>query len=315
MKMTHRAYAGEAGDFVRLCRLAVAGRREDWQLTTWCLGRIVDWKYGLWGAKLEAPNFCDANAHLWFDAFGGLAGLAISENGDANIAVITRAGYRFLFPEILDWALDAWAARGPRFSLELTERQELEARALEERGFRRGARYATRRFDLARRRTLAPPLEPGFAIVDMETAPDYRGRRLLRANAFQGREELSADELRADLQLDAVSRGGPIYHAACDIAVRAPDGRLVAGCEALLDAHNAEADIERVCTHSAFRRRGFARAAILACMERLRAMGMRHAYITGYSDAAIGLYGSLDHVAELSCWIYERDASSQEGMD
>jgi ribosomal protein S18 acetylase RimI-like enzyme len=307
MKTTHRAYAGEAGDFVRLCRLVVAGRRESWQLTTWCLGRMIDWKYGLWGTKLDAPGFCDENAHLWFDAFGELAGLAISESGDANIAVITGAGYRFLFPEILEWALDAWAARGPRFTLELTERQDLEARALEERGFRRGALYLTRRFDLARQRTLATPLEPGFAIVDMETAPDYRSRRILRANAFQGREELSEDELREDLRLDAVGRGGPIYHAGCDVYVRAPDGRLVAGCEALLDAHNAEADIERVCTHSTFRHRGFARAAILACLERLRAIGMRHAYITAYSDAAIGLYGSLGHAAELRCRTYERD--------
>lgn len=306
MKTTHRAYAGEAGDFVRLCGLVVTGRKEDWQLTTWCLGRMIDWKYGLWGTKLDAPSFCDENAHLWFDAFGELAGLAIAEGGDANIAVITRVGYRFLFPEILDWALNAWAARGPRFTLELTERQELEARALEERGFRRSALYLTRRFDLRRQPLLATPLEPRFAIVDMESAPDYRGRRILRANAFQGREKLSEDELREELRLDTISRGGPIYHAACDVYVRAPDGRLVAGCEALLDAHNAEADIERVCTHSAFRHRGFARAAILACLERLRGMGMRYAYITGYSDAAIGLYGSLDHVDELRCWIYER---------
>lgn len=306
MKTTHRAYTGEAGDFVRLCRLVVACRREAWQLTTWCLGRMVDWKYGLWGAKLDSPGFCEENAHLWFDAFGELVGLAISEGGDANIAVITGVGYRFLFPEILDWALNTWAARGPRFTLELTERQDLEARALEAHSFLRGARYLTRRFDLARQPTPATSLEPGFAIVDMDAEPDYRGRRILRANAFQGREDLSEDELREELRLDAVSRGSPIYHAVCDVYVRASDGRLVAGCEALLDAHNAEADIERVCTHSAFRRRGFARAAMLACLERLRAMGMRYTYITGYNDAAIGLYGSLNHVDELCCWIYER---------
>ncbi|MEN9935293.1 MAG: hypothetical protein RLZZ387_1872 [Chloroflexota bacterium] len=57
----------------------------------------------------------------------------------------------------------------------------------------------------------------------------------------------------------------------------APAGRLVAGCEALIDARNLEADIERVCTHSAFRGRGFVRAVIVVCMERLRAIGMRGA--------------------------------------
>ena len=79
----------------------------------------------------------------------------------------------------------------------------------------------------------------------------------------------------------------------------APDGRFVAGCEALIDAHNAEAEIERVCTHSAFRKRGFARAVIQECLYRLREMGMRSAYITGYSEAAIALYGSMGAVEEV----------------
>lgn len=43
----------------------------------------------------------------------------------------------------------------------------------------------------------------------------------------------------------------------------AEDGLLIAGCEALINAHGLEADIERVCTHSDFRQRGFARAVIM----------------------------------------------------
>ena len=50
---------------------------------------------------------------------------------------------------------------------------------------------------------------------------------------------------------------------------------------------------ENVCTHSSFRRRGFARAVIQECLYRLRDMGLRRAYITGYSPEAIALYGSL----------------------
>lgn len=304
MKTTHRSYAEEAGDFARLCRFIVAGRREAWRSTTWCLGRIVDWKYGLWGGKAAQPNFWDRNAHLWFDAFGDLAGLAISENGDASFAVITAPGYRFLFADLLDWALDAWAERGPPFAVELTEQQELEARALERCGFRRGAPYMTRRFDLSRPPGRRFPLEPGFSIVDMRSRPDYRGRRILRANAFEGKEDLGDEELREQLRIDTYALASPIYHPETDLCVLAPDGRLVACCEALIDASNAEADLERICTHSAFRNRGFARAVIQACMERLRELGMRRAYITGYSDAAIALYGSLGAADELRCWIY-----------
>jgi ribosomal protein S18 acetylase RimI-like enzyme len=305
MRITHRSYSEEAGDFARLCRLITAGRREAWRRTTWCLGRAVDWKYGLWGAKLDQPGFCDRNAELWFDAFGDLAGLAISENGGADFAVITRQGYRFLFPELLDWALDAWGDREPRCTVELTEHQELEARAAEQRGFRPGAPYLTRRFDLAAPPAPAP-LEPGFAIVDMAAHPDYRARRILRANAFDGPKPLGDQELRELLRVDTYALGSPFYVPHCDLCVMAPDGQLVAGCEGLVDPHNAEADLERVCAHSQFRGRGFARAVIVACMARLGEMGMRRAYITGYSEAAIALYRSLGPAEELRCVTYER---------
>jgi predicted GNAT family acetyltransferase len=46
----------------------------------------------------------------------------------------------------------------------------------------------------------------------------------------------------------------------------AEDGRFAAGAEALINAPGLEADIERVCTHSDFRKRGFARAAIQECL-------------------------------------------------
>jgi len=89
----------------------------------------------------------------------------------------------------------------------------------------------------------------------------------------------------------------------------AEDGKFVAGCEALIDARNVAADIERVCTHSDFRRRGFARAVIQECLYRLRDMGMRNAYIGGYSPEAIALYSSLGHVDEVKCFAYERAAT------
>lgn len=306
MKTTHRSYCEESGDFSRLCRLIVAARGEAWQTTTWCLGRIVDWKYGLWGNKLDSPRFWERNAQLWLDAFGDLVGLAISEDGSTNCAVITPGVHRLLFAELLDWTVEHWGGRGPRLISEVTERQEFEIRALEQRGFQRGAPFITRRFDLAQASVEPIALEPGYFIVDMRLHPDYRARRVLRASAFAGHEVLSGEELRQELRLDTYALGSPIYRPECDMAVLAPDGRLVAGCEALLDAKNGEADIERVCTLGAFRGRGFARALLGACMLRLREMGLRHAYLTGYSEAAMALYGSLGPAEELRCWTYER---------
>ena len=53
-------------------------------------------------------------------------------------------------------------------------------------------------------------------------------------------------------------------------------------------------------------RRGFARAAIVECLHRLKAMGIRSAYIMGYSREALALYGSLGAIDEQEAYTYER---------
>lgn len=144
--------------------------------------------------------------------------------------------------------------------------------------------------------------------MDMATHPDFRAQRMLRADAFGGQGSLTEEELRYQLEFYNHSQQGPIYHPQTDLCVMAEDGRFVSGCEALIDARNAIADIERICTHSSFRRRGFARAVIQECLYRLQEMGLRSAYITGYSPAALALYGSLGHTSESTSYVYEGPA-------
>jgi GNAT superfamily N-acetyltransferase len=309
MKTTHRNYSDENGDFNRLARFFTSNSRCPRIHTTWCLGRLVDWKYGLYENKRAFAAFCDENAHLWFDAFGELAGFSLSENGDASFNIITLEGYRFLYEEILQWTLDAWKERvtkkGPGFSTEITEHQDLERRVLEQYGFKYRSAFYTRRFDLTKELIPRCPLEPGYVIVDMQSHPDYRAQAIMRADAFQGKSTLSEDELNIRIKYYNHSHNGPIYHPQTDLCVMAEDGRFVSGCEALINAHCLEADIERVCTHGSFRKRGFARAVIQECLYRLRDMGIHYAYITGYSLEAVALYGSLGAVDEQRSFIYE----------
>jgi len=42
-------------------------------------------------------------------------------------------------------------------------------------------------------------------------------------------------------------------------------------------------------------------------MYRLKEIGIHTAYITGYSPAAIALYGSMGHADEFQSFIYETD--------
>jgi GNAT superfamily N-acetyltransferase len=306
MNTTHRWYSEESGDFLRLSNFIMDHHSTFRDRSTWSIGRIVDWKYGLYPNKRAFAAFTNENAQLWFDGFGALVGFVICESGDTGFAILTLDGARFLYEEMLDWAIAEWSSRGPCLRSEITEHQQLEAAALERRGFKRTQTFFTRIFDLTGPLVERSPLEAGFTIVDMHAHPDYLAQRVLRDDGFCDLSQRDEAEMAEWMRMTAYSHTSPIYHAPTDICVMAPDGRLVAGCEALIDTRSAEADIERVCTHSAFRKRGFARAAIQECLYRLKDMGIKSAYITGYSPAAIALYGSIGATGEQADYVYER---------
>jgi ribosomal protein S18 acetylase RimI-like enzyme len=306
MITTHRNYDEAGGDFQRISGFIQANNAQIRKHSTWCIGRFVDWKYALWGSKLSTPGFYAQNARLWFDGFGNLAGFAISENGGHEIAIITTEGYRFLFEEILVWALDNWGDRGPGLAIEITSHQLLEVGFLEKNRFERDSSFFRSHFDLTKDLGARYPLADGFKIVAMQTEADYLAQLLLRQNAFAGKTELSEAEIEQIARISSHGRDNPIYHAETDLCMVAPDGTYVSGCEALIDTQNLEADIERVCTHINYRRQGFARVVIQECLVRLQEMGMQQAHITGYSEGAIALYDSLGAQTRTEFFIYHR---------
>jgi len=292
MNLTNRPYSNAAGDFERVSGFFIDQHIFLRSHSTWCLVRFVDWKCAIYDSKLAVPDFWGQNGRLWIDGFGELAGAAISEDGGSDVVILTKPGYRFLYAEILAWVLHHWGGRGTELRIEVTARQDVEMDALKRAGFKRGESFYT--FSCPTDRgNVRVELEPGYAIVDMHTHPDYRAQRILRADAFQNKSAYTEEEMQHALELDALSRRNPIYHPQTDLCVMAPDGSFVSGCEALIDANSGVVDIERVCTHSAYRKRGFARAVLLECLQRLGEKGFAYAYITGYSPGAIALYGSL----------------------
>ncbi len=278
----------------------------------WPIGRLVDWKYGLYPNRTGVAGFWDRNACLWFDGFGELAGFVISENGGPDFQIVTLTGYRLFSEEMLDWVLAEWGpVRGP-LNTEVAQNNRWDIALLERRGFQRKPAFYTRRFDLRKELPARSPLAEGFTIVDMHSHPDYREQRLMRAEAFDDRSTLTEEELQHQLDFYNHAHAGPIYHPQVDLCVMAPDGTLVAGCEGLIDARSRTAEVERVCTRSGYRRRGFAKAVIQECLSRLRDMGMLEAYITGYSPEAIVLYGSLGATDEVAWYRYAQPPGPAE---
>jgi ribosomal protein S18 acetylase RimI-like enzyme len=307
MKTTHRFYCEKSGDFNRICRFIQENNSQMRRYSTWCIGRFVDWKYALWGDKFTNPNFHEQNAHLWFDGFGNLAGFTISENGGHEIAIITSEGYRFLFDEMLQWTLENWGDRETGLSIEITSHQKMEVGFLESKGFQYETTFYRSHYDLSNIYFDRSPIADGFTIISMKTEADYLGQLLLRQNAFAGKMTLSEEEIEHISTISSFSRNNPIYHAETDLCIIGPNGTFVSGCEALIDTWNMEADIERVCTHSDYRRRGFARIVIQKCLSRLKEMGIKKAHITGYSEGAIALYSALSTQVNTEFFIYKQE--------
>ena len=302
MKVITRAYDPDSDDFKKLCQFIIQDNHAKKEYFVFQLGRIVDWKYGLWKSDKYFPNFFRKNAQLWIDYFNELAGFAISENGDNMFTIFVKDSCAYLYEEILLWVIDHWSNRDGALCTELTEVQSAQMRILEKYKFvSTGVSEVTRMYNLTGMETFEPVLEDGYKIVDMASHYDPIGLAKLKTNAFHNENTVSELYLLANEYV----RESPIYKPEFDLSIVNAQGEYVAGCEAFIDYDNQVAEIERVCTHSAYRRRGLAKAVIQACFHRLRTHGIPTAFITGMSEEAINLYGRLEYAKEIHRINYE----------
>jgi ribosomal protein S18 acetylase RimI-like enzyme len=256
----------------------------------WLFSRLGDWKYGLWSEKKYIPTFFAKHAQLWVDDFDQLLGFVLSENGDEVFFIFTLQGYEYLYAEILAWTMQNWL---PRFGSLKTEVHEFQSEALGElarRGFCSLEEIATtRQYDLMAKTHEAVKLPPGYRIVNMVENDDYRSKALLYVNGFSGQDQIG----EFDLLRFEYSRQSPAYDPRFDLSVVTPEGIHVATCVGFNDPDYRMAEVEKVCTHSQYRRMGLGEAVIRECFWRLRQHGIEIAYITGYSGEANGLYEKL----------------------
>jgi ribosomal protein S18 acetylase RimI-like enzyme len=306
MHLSHRPYDELQHDFARIWRFLLDDYGHRQTELIWLVSRFGDWKYGLWAEKKFFPTFFRNNAHLWFDEREELLGFVISESGDELFMVFTRRGYGFLYPELLDWVMRHWGDRGKPLKTEIRESQSDAAGYLERAAFAsRGQVAITRQFRVCDKAAEPFVLPEGLRIEDCLTNTDDFGKRRLRGLAFRNTNEVRD----LDLMVMAYSHECPCYFPQYDLSVVAADGTHVSSCVGYVDFEHRIAEIEVVCTHPDFRRKGLAEAVIRACFKRLAAGGIEVAYITGYGDEAIGLYGKLGHIHEGRWLLYEATAS------
>jgi ribosomal protein S18 acetylase RimI-like enzyme len=293
MKVHHRAFDETQGDFEQMWRFLVDDYavRQDWFI--WTIGRLGDWKYGLWNETKRSPNFMRDNAHLWFTETGDLPGFVISENGDCSFSVFAGAGFECLYDEMLAWVKANRFGREGGLSTEVREDHDGYIRALLRQGFRKKEVAAvTRQYDVSKKAAEGYSLAEGFRIEDMLTRPDLAGKARLYHNAWRHDDVVTQD----DLLRYRYNRENPCFDPRFDLSVVDKNGVYVSACMAFIDRQNKYAEIEKVCTYSEYRQRGLAEAVIRECFRRLHAEGIQHAYITGYDAAAKNLYSKLGAV-------------------
>lgn len=294
MRFWHRPFDSAGNnDFRNMLCLVIddaAARGDDF---VWQPGRLVDWHYGLWTDRKRIPDFFAQHAELWFDGLTGLAGFVLSENGDGDVAILVGPGYEFLRSELAAWAAAAWIDRWPALAIEARETDDAWLKTLGSVGFESRGRVATTRtYDLAAQTRVPIRIPDGLSIADMASSSDYVAKRTLQVNAFQGYDIPT----EADLWAGDHVRTSPIYDASLDLSVVDTQGRHLASCEAFVDYPHQLVEVERICTHSDHRRRGLAEAVVRTCFQRLFVRGLRTAHITGFSQAANGLYEKLGAV-------------------
>ena len=100
------------------------------------------------------------------------------------------------------------------------------------------------------------------------------------------------------------------YRAELDTVVVAPDGTFAAFCLCWFDEENRVGELEPVGTHPRYQRMGFARAACLAALARLKALGGDAAivYRSGGDEVAASLYGSLGFREITKNWRFSAQA-------
>lgn len=301
MKTHHRPFVFESSDFKRMCTLIIQDNATKKEAFVWHIARLVDWKYNLFNIKRHFPDNFSLAAHLWFNYLDEMVGFVISEELDDQFEILLLKEYNHLYPEMLSWATFEWAPQFGQLTTCAVETHVERINALEQAGYIRTKDVEVIRiFDTAQFCDHPFPIAP-LSFQNMAENKNYDNQRLLRMSNWPNNTE--------DKQLDdavrAYCRTSPIYDARFDFVLVDGSGTHISGCEAFIDRANNTSEIERVCTHVEHYNKGYAQETLQSCMRVLYENHIATAYLTGWDDKTIHLYGKLGHIKEFKRFSYK----------
>ena len=219
---------------------------------------------------------------------------AVHDDGDGR-AALQAPPDGSLDARLLDWAEREMAGSDGSLIVEAPEGTPRQA-VLAARGY-----HATGHGMAIRRRLLdglvVPPLPVGYRMV--EVGPEHGSAIAGLLNAAFGRASHTADEFRT------FATRAPAYDRALHLAAVDAAGTFAAHVGVTIDARNAVAIVEPVCTHPEHRGRGLAGALLPTALARAVARGASLATLDAAdTDAAAALYDACGFrvVGHVTAW-------------
>ncbi len=291
--LTSRPYADERDLQALLALLAESrSRTDDWRYPH--IGDLM-WNFFVLQCHLPLPE----HIRLWHDPAGRLVGYAmLGEDPSFDCQVLPERAWSGLETEALAWAegrladLRRGGAQGWGDPLVAIARRDDTRRIafLEAHGFRRGEHVEVSLLRSLDGPIPAPTPPPGCRVRAVAGEEDLPDRAAIEREVWSPYpvSRIGDDDYARLMRL-------PGYDRELDVVACAPDGTIAAYVNNWLDPVNRIGVCGPVGTRAAYRRRGFARAALLESLRRLRERGMARVCIsTGAGNVpARRLYESL----------------------
>ncbi|RPI91432.1 MAG: GNAT family N-acetyltransferase [Chloroflexi bacterium] len=299
MKLTMRTYQNDEDywrirEFLRRVTILNDCRELSWH--------VVRLDYWWWFANPTYENFSAPEVvFLWETEEGEIAAVL---NPEAHTVAFLQIHPDFHTPELVDEMIataekhlaetNQEGKRHLEFYLDSQDRlcQEI----LSRHGFQRVER--PNEHETQHRRSLEGPLPevpviPGYTIRSMGDGLELLERCYASGLGFHNDDIQVARDNRDHPEWYHRIQLAPLYRRDLDIVAVASDGAMASFCTAWFDDVSRTAYLEPVATVPAHRKHGLGKAVCLEAMHRLKRMGCKVVFVSGYSERANALYFSL----------------------
>ena len=265
---------------------------------------VTRWDYLFWSIQpeFERINFQES-VFIWETESRQIAGVLHPEDRgcifldihpDFHISELQEEMIALAEKHLTSSTLDR--DRKPRLWIWIDSQDTILQEIVTRRGFHRIEREGLKEYKHRRSLDgLLPdvPATPGYTIRALGDGLELLERCYAMGLGFRKDDVNAAREKRDHPEWYRSLQSAPLYRRDLDLITVASDGSIAAFCTIWFDDVTRTACFEPIATVPAHQRRGLARAIMIEGMHRLKRMGCKVAFVSGFNEAANALYFSV----------------------